>query len=106
MLTWLRRGLPGLVGGLVVLTSCGGDSEPESYGPQHRSAFVEDCAVGDVTPRTCGCFYDRLALEVPFDRFERLEEALREPRAGADVPTDVAAMAAGCAAMHEWTADG
>jgi hypothetical protein len=106
VLTCLRRGLLGLVGGTIALTSCGGDGEPRSYGPEHRAGFVEDCAMGEVTTGTCGCFYDRLALEVPFDRFERLEETLREPRAAADVPTDLAAMAAGCAALHQGAAGG
>jgi hypothetical protein len=92
----------GLLGALVALTSCGGDG-PSGYSRDHRATFVDDCTTGSANAATCGCFYDRLAAEVPFDRFEAVDEQLRGP--AADVPPDLAAMVATCAAEHE-AADG
>lgn len=98
MLTCLRSGVVGMVGALVAVTSCG-DDHPDDYGSDHRAGFVEDCSSDDANAETCGCFYDRLAAEVPFERFERLEEELRNPQS--DIPRDLAALAAGCAAEHQ-----
>lgn len=104
MLTWLGRAV---VGVLLVAVACGGDSDPGGYGGEHRASFVDDCVTGTASRQTCGCFYDRLAAEVSFDRFERLDQELRRPLgdAPADLPVDVAALAAGCAGEHE-DADG
>jgi hypothetical protein len=90
------------LGALVALASCGGDGL-DDYGPELRAEFVDDCTSGSANAATCGCFYDRLAAEVPFERFEVVDEQLRGP--AADVPPDLAAMAATCAEEHQ-AADG
>jgi hypothetical protein len=92
-----------VLGLVLVAASCGGDSAPGGYGGDHRAGFLEECASGAVSRRTCGCFYDRVADEVPFDRFERLDEEMQDPLP--DLPDELAALAAGCAARHE-EADG
>jgi hypothetical protein len=93
----------GLLGALVVLTSCGGGGDQDGYGSDHRDDFVADCESGDVSTQTCGCFYDRMAAEVPFDRFEAVDEELQDSKV--DPPADLAALAAACAAEPE-SADG
>jgi hypothetical protein len=88
----------GLLVSLVALVSCSGGSS-EGYGSDGRDDFVDDCATDGISTRTCGCFYDRLAAEVPYERFERLDEELRADQS-ADAPTDLAAFAAACEAEH------
>jgi hypothetical protein len=106
VVTWRWWVVLGLVGGLTLLAACGGDDAPEGYSRENRADFVDDCTTGDISARTCGCFYDRLALQVPFDRFEQLEERLRDPMAPTNIPADVAGMAAACAAQDEATDGG
>lgn len=87
-----------MLGVLVFVTACGGGGTDE-YGAEHREDFVADCAFGDISRQTCGCFYDRMAAEVPFDRFETLDEELRRP--GREIPADLANLVAACAAEHQ-----
>lgn len=87
-----------VLGVLVFVTACGGGGT-DDYGAEHREDFVADCAFGEISRRTCGCFYDRLAEEVPFERFETLDEELRRQRR--DIPADVATLVAGCAAENQ-----
>jgi hypothetical protein len=91
---------------MILLASCGGGDEFDEYGPEHRAAFVEDCTTDDVGTRTCRCFYDRLTLEVPFDRFVELDAALSQPQTATDLPDDIALMAAACAAENQRTDGG
>lgn len=84
--------------------ACGGDDRPDGYGPALRASFVDECTTDSASAQTCGCFYDRLAAAVPFDRFEALDEALTG-EANQELPADLAGLAAGCAARHE-TIDG
>jgi hypothetical protein len=97
--TWLRLGL---LGAAVAVASCSDDGA-EGYSRAHRAGFVRDCTSGSANRATCGCFYDRLAAEVPFERFQDVDEQVRGP--AADLPPDLAAMAATCAAEHQ-AADG
>jgi hypothetical protein len=90
---------------LGVAAACGGGGGPDGYSAEHRADFVEDCTTSVATAETCGCFYSRLAAQVPFDRFRELEEELIDP--AAPLPPDLAAMAAGCAgAEQRRTGDG
>jgi hypothetical protein len=86
---------------VALVTACGGDGAPGGYGASHRASFVDECTTEKTNRRTCGCFYDRVAEDVPFDRFEELDHELVEPLA--ETPADLAALAAGCAARHQST---
>jgi hypothetical protein len=90
-----RRAVPGC---LVVLAACGGGG-PDGYGPEHRAGFVDDCTTDVASEPACECFYDRLAAQVPFERFEELDKASHDQ--GTGLPADIAALAAGCAAANE-----
>jgi hypothetical protein len=100
---WLRTGgvvRTAAVGVTVAVTAaCAGDDGGGGYGPEERSDFVEACAAGSgATEEACGCFYDRLADEVPHDRFEELDRQLRDDPTV--VPDDVADMAVTCSATQ------
>jgi hypothetical protein len=80
----------------VALAACGGDGN-DGYGPDERSDFVAACAAG-ASEKACGCFYDRLADEVPHERFEQVDEQIRaDPTA---IPDDVADLAVDCSASQ------
>ena len=85
---------------LVGLIACGGDGGGgDGYGPGERADFVEACAAGaGVDEDACGCFYDRLADEVPHERFVEVDEQIRDDPAA--VPEDVADMAVACSATQ------
>ena len=84
----------------VLLVACGGDgdgSEADGYGPGERSDFVEACAAGaGGDEEACGCFYDRLADEVPHERFVEVDEQIRDDPTA--IPDDIADMAVACSA--------
>ena len=83
----------------VALAACGGgDGDGDGgYGPDERADFVEACTTGTAaTADACECFYDRLADEVPHERFERVDEQIRaDPSA---IPDDIADIAVACSA--------
>jgi hypothetical protein len=82
----------------------GGDSgDGGDYGPAERADFVEACsAEGRVTTAVCGCFYDRLAETLSHDRFEELDERLRDDPVS--VPAEVADLAIACSAAQSGSA--
>ncbi len=81
----------------AALAACGGGDGDSGYGPDERADFVEACSAGSAaTTEACGCFYDRLADEVPYERFEQVDEQIRtDPSA---IPDDIADMAVECSA--------
>jgi hypothetical protein len=90
----IRTGVLGCL--MVAAMACGGGGAPEEYSPSHRAEFVEDCRTSAVSEAVCGCFYDRLAAELPFARFEELDEQLQT--LSGELPADLATWAAACAA--------
>lgn len=86
----------------VALAACGGGDDRDGgggYGPDERSDFVEACAAGSgPSVDACGCFYDRLADEVPRDRFEELDRQIRDDPTA--VPDDIADLAVACSASQ------
>ena len=83
----------------VLIAACGGDDGggDDGYGPGERADFVEACAAGAGGDEdACRCFYDRLADEVPHDRFVEVDEQIRDDPTA--IPDDIADMAVGCSA--------
>lgn len=74
----------------VALAGCS-DEIPTDYTAEHREAFLAACSRPLDDPRllsdVCGCVYDRIEDEVPFDEFQRLDARL------AGIPTETAAVA-------------
>ena len=88
----------------------GGSSEPDSYGPEVQDNFVSSCvdsatnsnsgtAMEDESEakRICGCMYDELQANVPFEEFKQADEALRNgDQLSGDVATAIQAAAQSC----------
>lgn len=94
-LRWLVAGFAG-----VVLLACGSDDDsdrgPTDYSPELRAEFVVACVAQGTAQDQCTCLYDELEDQVPFDRYEEIDAAIRS---GSDeIPEDIAALAASCAA--------
>jgi len=83
---------------LVMLAACGDDDsdDAEGYGPELREQFVADCTAQDETEPVCGCFYDAMEAGVPFERFQELDEQIRD--GSSDVPDDIVGLAVACGA--------
>lgn len=83
----------GLVAVAVVavgLAACS-DEIPTDYTAAHREAFLAACSRPVDDPRllsdVCGCVYDHIEDEVPFDEFQRIDARL------AGIPTETTAVA-------------
>ena len=64
---------------MSTLAACGDD---EGYPQEATDRFVKSCAVRiGATEEECRCTIDRLEKTMPYDEFERADEALREDRA-------------------------
>jgi hypothetical protein len=75
-----------------MLACCGGGHQPASvttYSAQVQKSFVSSCVdsatdtasgstiASDEAERICGCMYDELEANMPFEDFEAADEALR-----------------------------
>jgi hypothetical protein len=89
------RPLASVIAGLALFTliaACG-DDQSTGYDDRVEREFLAACAAA--TPaEVCGCLYDRIADEIPFERFEEIDRDLTDP---SKVPDDVTALAIGCA---------
>lgn len=102
-----RRQLTATGAVLLAVAACGGGGGEDGggYGPAERADFVEACSAdGGVSDGVCGCFYDRLAETLPHERFEGLDDALREDPSS--VPAEVADLAITCSALDAGSAGG
>jgi hypothetical protein len=95
--------LSGLAAGvgavLLAAAACGGgDDSGDGYGAEERSDFVEACSAG-ASAEACGCFYDRLADQVPHERFEELDEQIRDDPTA--IPDEIADLAIMCSAEFD-----
>jgi hypothetical protein len=86
---------------LVLLAACGDDDgggieDAERYGADLREQFVADCTAQGETEPVCGCFYDALEAQVPFERFQELDEQIRD--GAGDLPGDIVDLAVACGA--------
>ena len=84
----------------LVPAACGDDgsdiADADRYSRELRDQFVESCTAQGDTEAMCGCFYDSLAANVPFSRFQKLDEQIGE---GSErVPSDILDYAAACGA--------
>ena len=92
------RGAAAVLLPVLLVAACGGDGGPDGYGAEHRADFVADCTSDDASSEACGCFYDRLAETLPFEQFVEVDESRKDGDGAANLPADLAAMAAGCSA--------
>lgn len=81
--------------GMFGPTACS-EEIPTDYTAAHREAFLAACSRPLDDPRllsdVCGCVYDRIEDEMPFDEFQRMSEGL------AGTPAVTAGVATGTSA--------
>jgi hypothetical protein len=89
-----------LAASALVLAGCGDDDagvdDAERYSPELRDQFVEACTVPGDSEAVCGCFYDALEANVPFERFQQVDEEIRE--GPGELPDDIVDLAVACGA--------
>ena len=86
-----------------------GSSEPDTYGPEVQDNFVTSCVDSATNStssavqseseaqRICGCMYDQLQANVPFEKFKQADEALRNgEQLSGDVATAIQNAAQAC----------
>ena len=69
----------GVVSLALVISGCGKD-EPSDYNAEVEKNFIETCTDeggGDLQD-VCQCAYDSFEREIPFDRFQRVDERLAD----------------------------
>jgi hypothetical protein len=90
---------------LLAAGACSSDEEePDAYGPELRDDFVESCTDGGESEDVCRCFYDQLAVAVPYERFKELDEGIAE--GDQDLPDDIVDLAVACSAQQPTTTGG
>lgn len=81
----------------MALAACS-DEIPTDYTADHREAFLAACSRPLDDPRllsdVCGCVYDRIEDEVPFDEFQRIDARL------AGITSETAAVATDTSAVE------
>jgi|688.fasta_scaffold798972_2 hypothetical protein len=106
----IRAALVALALGALVLSACGGQTQPREYGEQYEANFMIGCT--GVEPNAdgvfenpdlgsvpyCECVYDGLVEKVPFEQVEQFEEQQAQEEAGQiTVPAPIQAVYDGCA---------
>jgi hypothetical protein len=100
---WAGAGVAVLI--LVVVVAAIVRPRPQSsYDDTVRDRFLEACTAqgGNAVQDTCECFYDKIEQNVPFDRFELLDETLAvqtqtsAPGEPLNLPDDIDAMRQEC----------
>ncbi len=78
----------GVVAVALAISGCGKDA-PSDYNAEVEKNFIETCTDqgGDGLRDVCQCAYDSFVREIPFDRFQRVDERLADdPQA--ELPDD------------------
>ena len=74
-----RAAVLGVVSLALVISGCGKDA-PSDYNAEVEKNFIETCTDegGDDLQDVCQCAYDSFEREIPFDRFQRVDERLAD----------------------------
>ena len=78
----------GVVAVALVISGCGKD-EPTDYNAEVEQNFIQTCTDqgGDDLQDVCQCAYDAFEENIPFDRFQRVDERLSDDP-NAELPDD------------------
>jgi len=76
----MRRALVVAVTALALVMAGCSDDTPSEYNAEVEKNFIETCTDqgGDDLAEVCQCAYDRFEDEIPFDRFQRVDERLAD----------------------------
>lgn len=80
----------------LVMAGCGNDS-PSEYNAEVEENFIETCTDqgGDDLRDVCQCAYDAFEEQIPFDRFQRVDERLADDP-DANLPDEFVDLYADC----------
>src|SRR4051794_15615406 len=74
-------------------------STSHGYGSAARAAFMETCAVRQQEPEAiCGCMYDEISQQVPFDRYAELDKQMQNDEKF--VPDELLRIGSDCASRQ------
>ena len=88
-----------VLGGLMLLAACG---EPTEYNDGIKRTFMDACVEGaggiDVAEEICGCTYDSLVEDVPFNEFKEIDRAMSAGTATAEQQQVLVGISLACVA--------
>src|SRR4051794_27667637 len=80
----------------VALMLCACSSPSEGYSEDTKQTFLISCTHNDDEPKElCGCIYDEITKQVPFDRYVELDKQMQQD--DQFVPDELERIAADCA---------
>lgn len=64
----------------LVLAACGGKSKPTDYNAEVERTFINTCTdqSGNDLRSVCQCAYNSFKRDIPFDRFQRVDQRLAD----------------------------
>ncbi len=74
----MRRAVVVAVIGLGLVVAGCGKSAPSDYNDATEQTFIETCTDQAGEQDVCQCAYDSFKRDIPFDRFQRVDDRLRE----------------------------
>lgn len=74
----MRRAVVVAVIGLGLVVAGCGKNAPSDYNDETEQTFIETCTDQAGEQDVCQCAYDSFKREIPFDRFQRVDERLNE----------------------------
>jgi hypothetical protein len=81
---------------LCIVAACSKNSN--HYGDATRKAFLETCTINQDQPKQiCECIYDKIAQQIPFDRYVELDKQMQADEKF--VPDELVGIAADCASQ-------
>ena len=82
----MRRVLVAVFALGLVMAACGNDT-PTEYNADSEKNFVESCTDQTGEEDVCQCAYDGFVRDIPFDRFQRIDQRLQDDPEG-NLPDD------------------
>lgn len=97
----MAAGLVVVVVAAVLRLVLSGGAADRSYSPESHDRFIASCSAegGEPVRSACECLYEGIEDEVPYERFEQVDEELRSSDADGSpvtLPGDLDAIRVGC----------
>ncbi|CAN5244395.1 hypothetical protein BH18ACT4_BH18ACT4_04140 [soil metagenome] len=101
------RRITAVVVAVVFAVGACGDDKREAYSVDTETQFMATCvaSVGEGERSLCGCIYDSITEEIPFEEFEELDRRLNDDP-DAELPERIDALVVECATNPETGGDG
>lgn len=81
---WIAGVLAVVIIAVGVIVAVTGSGDEPTYDDATRQRFLDACTAegGEPVRNECECWYDAIVAEVPFDRFEEVDDQLTAEQAG------------------------